>query len=371
MAHDLFTVQELVDAIVYSISDSYAVRRQRILSACALVSRSWVYPTQSLLFHEIHFHQNTPVAKPARWIGLKRTLEISPHLVHHIRRLHLYMGLLEDESILSSICNFPFTHLEQVKGQFYGTMQIHHALDLGQLFSLSTVRQVSLNFTSSAEPQVLPRIFERCSPACRDLELTLGCSHPLLPNVRDAEVMTSIPLKTLRLPLFGSALDRGLLPFLSPFDLPHLKALSIDRTANDSDIFWPEFYPVFNRLEFLSVCVMHAKTLDLSQFSNLSYLCISMEMDSISQQDMARLLSTMTSTHHIRELRVWFNVIEPDLEVCTWVDAVMSTVGIPIVEVRVHEAGWIKFFPRLREKNLVLIVPPGRGWRWDDIIATL
>ncbi|KAJ7880661.1 hypothetical protein B0H13DRAFT_2667761 [Mycena leptocephala] len=354
MAHALFTVQELVDAIVYFISDS-----EPALWACALVSRSWVHPTQSLLFCQIYLNRFTSVARPARWFGLKRTLEISPHLVHHIRRLRLNIAL-EDHSIISSICNFPFTHLQHVDWELFGTMQTQHALDLRQLFSLSTVRQVKL--TSSFEPQVFFRIFERCSPTCRDLELTLSCSLPL-PTVRDAEVTTPIPLVSLWLTLFGSGtLDRRLLPFLCPFSLSHLKELYTGTTTDD--IPWHELYPAFNGLELLSVpvkvrifglrsapvpiSVQYTKALDLSQFSNFSYLCISMGMSSTSQEEMATLLSTVTATHHIREFRFWFATIKaPVLEV----DTAMSTVDIPIVKVRVYEEGWVKFFLQLREKK--------------------
>jgi hypothetical protein len=79
-----------------------------------------------------------------------------------------------------------------------------------------------------------------------------------------------------------------------------------------------------------------------------------MGMSSTSQEEMAKLLSTVTATHHIREFRFWFATIKaPVLEVCTWVDTAMSTVDIPIVKVRVYEEGWVKFFPQLREKNMV------------------
>jgi hypothetical protein len=362
MTHDLFTVQELVDTIVYLIRGSGPDLR-----ACALVSRSWVHPAQSHLFRECRFTQilNEKRYRPEMWARLKQTLEISPHLISHIRHLNLHIRL-DGDSILSSICNFSFTHLEHVEGHFYATMSVQQALDLRQLLSMSTVRQVALTLPRpSLEPDIFPKIFERCSPALRDLELQLSRSPPSLP-VRAAGVTTPIPLVSLRLAIHGT-LDHRLFAFLQPLSVSQHKALSLVR-INDG-IVWHELYPVFHRLEFLSVpiqvrvfdpclalaliSVQYTKALDLSQFPHLSYLSLLiMTPQSETQKNLiARLVSTMTPILHIRRLGVQISWMLSDS--CAFIDAVMSTIDVPIVEVQVHAEKWAKFFPRLTEKNMV------------------
>ncbi|KAJ6534123.1 hypothetical protein B0H19DRAFT_1271865 [Mycena capillaripes] len=365
MAHNLFTVQELIDAMIYFLHGSVPALR-----ACALVSQSWVHPAQSLLFCEITFAETGPdraVETATLWARLKNVLEGSPHLVRHIRRLCIHIGL-DQTRVLSGICNFPFTHLEYVEGAFFGIMRKKHALDLQQLFSLSAVRQVKLRPPgSSLEPEIFPRIFERSSPALSHLELRLNGSISSLP-VNDARVGTPIALVSLRLELQGT-LDHRLLPFLRPFDISHLKALYLNGIRIDS-INWPELASAMTGLEVLSLLVQYTKALHLSAFPNLSNLGIAIPSGEITIQRnmMTRLMSTIAPTHHIRTIVLWLHWMMPDL--CMSLDAVLSTVHVPTVEIQVDVEECDTFFPRLSAKNMLHVVPRNPQW-WDDIIGSL
>ncbi|KAJ6545165.1 hypothetical protein B0H19DRAFT_1167071 [Mycena capillaripes] len=100
------TVAELLHHCIYFLRSS-----PPDLLSCALVARSWLFPAQSHLFHKISItHQNYNLL-PESEILLAR-LEVFPHLVRHIRRLHMDLTMGRDSSaVLSRICDISFTRV--------------------------------------------------------------------------------------------------------------------------------------------------------------------------------------------------------------------------------------------------------------------
>lgn len=94
--------QELLHSIISFLSDSPAD-----WPACALVSRSWVYPAQSHIFRRLSLKSVEDKHRLAQFLV---TMEISPHLLRHVHQLHL--GYHVSTETFLRVCNFSFTHLD-------------------------------------------------------------------------------------------------------------------------------------------------------------------------------------------------------------------------------------------------------------------
>ncbi|KAJ7141670.1 hypothetical protein C8R43DRAFT_1131290 [Mycena crocata] len=155
-------IPELVDYFI-----TYLRNSPSDLRACALVSRSWIYAaSQSHLFREVVLKNES--VDEVRWSRLHDVIQVSPHLVQHIRRLELSPIRLSRETF-SAACNFPFTRLEVVMIFLFEDADF---IDIQQLFSLPTLRRLEI------EPQLIDsvtftQIWDHISPSIRHDSLSL------------------------------------------------------------------------------------------------------------------------------------------------------------------------------------------------------
>ncbi|KAJ6550235.1 hypothetical protein B0H19DRAFT_1378823 [Mycena capillaripes] len=370
-----FAIQELVDLCIHFLRDS-----QRDLRACALVSRSWVYPAQSHVFREITIAGGDPGgtpltewgghrggAKPALWLQLQQTLETSPHLIPHIRRLSIDIRVRANEQLLLSICNFPFTHLEHAGSRFDGDFTLQTAFAFQELFSLPTIRSIKLKGAASLKPTTFTKIFERCSPSVRKLDVQVNGALPF-PAAPENHAGAPIKLASLMIAIVGP-IDRPLT--VHPFTTSNLKALALTSLFG---IAWNDVISGTKTIEFLSMIVQtgppanmavsaipSVKTfhtnLDLSMLPRLSVLHIktgTFGLDATVEGQMVNtLISTIPPEHQMHTIVITLSTAIPS----AWeaLDLTLSRMRVSSVEIQVYlrreEAPLC--FPRLSAKNIV------------------
>ncbi|KAJ7811091.1 hypothetical protein B0H14DRAFT_3880260 [Mycena olivaceomarginata] len=360
-----FTIQELVDRCIHFLRVS-----QRDLKACALVSRSWLYPAQSQIFREIIITAGNVVfsltqsghPKPARWSRLQQTLETSPHLIQHIRDLSIRIGAKPNEELLS-ICNFPFTHLEHVGSHCGEDFTAQIALAFQQLFSLPTIRSIELG---GMKPTDFAKTFERCSSAVTKLEVRVNGGLSFSRHTRKSHRNTNrTRLVNIR-------------------DTSNLKAL---RLTSMLGITWNDVVLGIKTVEILSMVVQNglprnvhfsqpvktiATNLDLSALPRLSVLHINkgaFDDPTVEAQMINALISTIPSQHQMHSIVLTLPTAIP----AVWeaLDLTLSRLRVSVVEIHVflHREEALLCFPRLSAKN-ILRVDYNPYW-WEDITAGL
>ncbi|KAJ7450500.1 hypothetical protein B0H11DRAFT_2077166 [Mycena galericulata] len=211
-------IQELVDHTIGYLE------RYADLTACALVSRSWVDTAQVQLFREIHLDLNRLSANESRWSLLCATLTLSPRLIRYIQRLYIKSSRMH-ERVFSAICVFPFAHLLDVFVSSERDIVISDAMSTQSLFSLPTLRRIGLA-GEFMEPAVFLNIWARCSRSVRHLHLQA------LQRVYD-EFETIPPLEELPISLeslgieYTECVADWLVHDHCCFDLSQLKLLSL------------------------------------------------------------------------------------------------------------------------------------------------
>ncbi|KAJ6566880.1 hypothetical protein B0H19DRAFT_1374268 [Mycena capillaripes] len=343
MDRNPLAIQELVNHCIDFLCDSMPD-----LMACALVSCSWLHQAQSHIFREI----SIAIADRKRfkaetlWGRLQQALQKSPHLIRHIRRLNIRLGDAR-LSLLSQICNFPFTYLEHAHSVFRGKLDLQAALSLQQLLSLPT-----------------PRI------------LNLTADWPL-PDFPDRDIEAAIPLASLMISTAGS-LDHRLLSALRLFTVTHLKALMIQTFW---DIRWHGLAPALNTIEILSIIVQRNHMgLDLSQFPRLSVLRIVLRAGTMSWLDggaqadrVVAILSTIRPEHRIHTVVItMYRMCSILSDTGGVLDDMLFSLCLPI-ELQV----WVDYtataaacLPRLRANHMLRVVPHNPRW-WEDTIEGL
>ncbi|KAJ6570932.1 hypothetical protein DFH09DRAFT_1153377 [Mycena vulgaris] len=395
-----FTIQELVNLCIHFLRDSL-----RELRACALVSRSWVYPAQSHVFREISIAGGDPggihsailgtrgqssVAggdcgefKPALWARLQQTLETSPHLIQHIRHLDIDIGARPNEQLLS-ICDFPFTHLEHVGSRFDGDFTLQTALAFQALFSLPTIRSIKLTGTAPLKPTTFAKTFERCSSAVRKLHVQVNGP---LPFPATPENHTGAPIKLVSLTIMTvGPIDRPLT--VHPFSTSNLKALALTSIFG---IAWHDVVPGTKTIEILSMVVQtgppasmavsafpSVKTfhtnLDLSALPRLSVLHIKTGTSGLDAAVEGKMINTLISTippeHQMHTIVITLHTSIPS----AWeaLDLTLSRLRVSTVEIQVylHRENAPMCFPRLSAKNILRVVHINPDW-WEDITGGL
>ncbi|KAF9009232.1 hypothetical protein BDZ89DRAFT_1078599 [Hymenopellis radicata] len=147
--------QELIDGIIESQGDDVPT-----LSACSLVSRSWLYPSQRCLFRELYLK-----IEPKRHRHLSRVLELlegAPHIAAHFRRLLVLdetrQGRKSDAECLHAIGLFAdvlrrLVNLRQVEvalcGDRWGPVPVVEDV-FRDVFSLSTLRTLAVSSVPKA-----------------------------------------------------------------------------------------------------------------------------------------------------------------------------------------------------------------------------
>ncbi|KAJ7662635.1 hypothetical protein DFH06DRAFT_356558 [Mycena polygramma] len=368
-----FDIQELVDQFIDHLKSSH-----QDLTSCALTARSWTDRAQSHLFHAPH------VTNPSLWdteasiMRFYDVLRTSPHLVCHVRHMEIDTSAATIGSV-AKICDFPFTHLERVsvvarKAPF----AIQGATALQQLFSLPTVSHVQV-CTPLLHLDTFLTLWER-RPGIRHLALRpLAVGH----EPADVDVLSEyrgraplIQLHSLCLQLERDRADiyRSILHI---FDVSHLTALSI---RDDMSVPWEQF--TAPRIEFLDLVVNHrGAVMDLSRFPNLARLRMGPGgyVDAI-----AKIISTVTSTHHIATVTLDMSQQSVWGTQCAQLDSALGAFRLPMrqppvveFEMRKTTSGVnekvILFFRSSASRDMIRFIFRSKGsqsW-WENVVDTL
>ncbi|KAK6981147.1 hypothetical protein R3P38DRAFT_3464656 [Favolaschia claudopus] len=238
-------VNELLDHCISALAPSAS-----ILSACALVSRSWAEIAQFHLFRAPHLTNPHCLTSDALLLKLYTILTESPRLLRHIRE-NMQPRFTNLKTVaLSTIKLIPSAFINLLESPHLRRLEFaHHNRDFASVM----------------------HVWERCSPAIRHLDLCcyrgVGAEYIVL----EKGLLQRITLKSLQLE-FGIDSDE---PFilqtwtLAPFDLSRLKALSI---KFGTTLFLPS-----HEVEILELDIGkndEAESYDLSSFTNLHILRI-------------------------------------------------------------------------------------------------
>ncbi|KAJ6534196.1 hypothetical protein B0H19DRAFT_1271924 [Mycena capillaripes] len=364
MSPNPLAVQELVDHCVDFLRDS-----NPDLKACALVSRSWVHPAQSRLFRKFSTED--------LWAPFLEALEASPHLIRHVRHLHIDLFLYTvDISTLSQICSFPFTHIDSVDIEIRSLSE-PIVMPLQKLLGFPTLRSAEVYCTTlSAE---FAQLWGQSS--VRDVELSC------LVGTNEANTLplqgTPPALESLWISGDEAALAYCIMRKPTPFDLSHLKVLKV---GNNRDFPWQSFAQMVGTIESLH-CVAHVRVsisnpitftftqdplapVHLSMFPRLSHLRVRLDYTSKSPI-LLNLLAGVTRSTRLRTITLSISslivhgipagevLVTSAEEVYDQIDSVISTLpmyDLPSVELEQDPAEYdqiIPYFPRMSSKNLV------------------
>ncbi|KAF7368592.1 hypothetical protein MVEN_00183000 [Mycena venus] len=373
-----FDIQELVDHCISFLADSDSVSD---FLSCSLVARSWVHAAQSHLFRNICYDRHLvaggrKAASAQWWMKLHDTLRASPHILRHVRGLTLDTLGTPNENLkhVFNICVLPFTHLDDV------TISVPRLdlVSLQKLISRRTLRRLKLKINID-DWSVFGAIWESCSPSLRHIDLS-GClflfDQPAHSIPRRAE---TIQLHSLRLWFWGCYLHpEDVYPWaLYPFDLTHLKALSI---SNDLGYPWNDGPP--ETIQFLDIDFKADGTkIEISSFPNLSVFRIT--IDASTLPIVFETLSAILPSHRIRMIIISPGIYyELDKMDCAQLDSALANLPLPhpiTVEVEVNSF-WncrSEFFPQLTSRNMLRFVERSNpdptmvdGW-WRNLVDTL
>ncbi|KAJ7876232.1 hypothetical protein B0H13DRAFT_1004725 [Mycena leptocephala] len=357
-----FDIQELVDHCISLLAESHSN-----LKSCALVARSWVHAAQSHLFRRIPSLGPGP-GFPAEewWMRLHNALKTFPHLLRLVQELILQPSNTDTEkTFFTRICTLPFTHLETVSISAYRSDE----MALQQLFSCPSVRRIKLN--SAVEHwSFFEHIWERCSPTIRHLDLSSYIWISVDPSSRIPERVAPIQLHSLRLWFWGRSTDIQLDAVYSwaiyPFDLSHLKALSIRDTLGFP---WKRCHT--ESVEILEVWSMEYP-IDLSAFPHLSLLRINLDASDMLPMVLGTL-STIAPSNCIHTISIVCSSPLDTME-CIQLDSKLTTLPMSypfVVEFELdfewpsHEL--VECFPALISRDMLRFVRHEEGLPTADI----
>ncbi|KAJ7448521.1 hypothetical protein FB451DRAFT_1567222 [Mycena latifolia] len=347
-------LQELIEHCIAFLPDSPSNLR-----ACALVSRSWVYGAQSRIFRDIDFTSGQKNEADATWSRLHQTLDGSPHLIHHVRRLHITSGVLSDVA-LSTVCSFPFTQLVYAEILYPVRMPGSVQTAIEELLSRPTLRRLRIeaNFPEFSQ------IWGRCSPSIRHMELSCFRSSRLDVDPIPPRRFPHTPLESLRL---GSCslIDDRLLHDMCPLDMSHLKALSLSH-MNGGVLRWPKFTSALGTIEVLDLgFAAYGNVIDLSALTSLTI--IRLRVPASGWKLVLDTLSTITAPKCIR--RIVFHTCFMERIGCGRLDTILDSLPMHTLftldlEMDSIGAAWPakQYFPQLTSRKMVRIVPHERNW---------
>ncbi|KAJ7171354.1 hypothetical protein C8R46DRAFT_1262748 [Mycena filopes] len=254
-----FDIQELVDHCIDFLRDS-----RPDLKACALVSRSWVYPAQHHLFRLLHLPSQPMGTRTAErsWGRFHDITQASPHVVRHIHGLRIIATYLSNTSLLN-LCGLPFTRLSCVVFRIHEPISQQRAEALSLLFALPCLRRVTLDcIYGAAEPWL--RVWECFSPSIKHLDIHCrGNAASEFPPPTDGRA--PIILDSLRIRSLPS------LPGWLRNTFSCVRVLSLDVMH----IPWSEFAALSHTVEVLDVAITMSPETSLL-FPKLSLLRILM-----------------------------------------------------------------------------------------------
>ncbi|KAJ7501146.1 hypothetical protein B0H11DRAFT_1993809 [Mycena galericulata] len=349
-------IQELVDHTIGYL-DQYPD-----LTACALVSRSWVDAAQVQLFREIHLDLDWSSANESRWSLLYATLTLSPRLIRYIQRLYIKPSRMH-AGVFSAICVFPFAHLLDVFVSSERDIVMSDAMSLQSLFSLPTLRRIGLT-GEFMDPAVFLNIWARCSRSVRHLNLqALQRVYDEFGTIPPLEEFP-IPLKSLRIE-YTECVEDWLVHDHCCFDLSRLKLLSLH--SNIHLLRSPAFQRAFESIEALDFQIVDfniTKAVDLSAFPNLSVLRITCRAPNPLPLILP-VFSTIAPTNRIHTIALVASFSEIELRE---LDAALSGLAGPVVELTVDAERYsyaASFLPLLRATDRLRRVDYNA--RWFDV----
>ncbi|KAJ7114065.1 hypothetical protein C8R44DRAFT_881614 [Mycena epipterygia] len=340
--------QELVDHIIGFLRDS-----PRDLSTCALVARSWVFVAQSHVFRNASFKsESTPLENEYRLARFQETLSTSPHLIRLVRQLHIDLYEVSTE-LFVTICNLPFTHLEEIRVLYPPPSP----LALQQLLSLPSLLRLEMR-GGRLEPQIWDRCF-----SLRHLNL-----HYYEESTESHPTRQSSPIRLESLRITNSDHVCNWLTN-TPFDFSGLKALSLDHAdllgknllGSQQLVSAP---PTIEILDLALTGSMNKPTIDLSSFPRLRHLRIS-DVSSETWPWMSAMLSTITSSTKISTIRIviYYFLIDVAME---QLDLQLSQLpSSSTVEFSLQPYEYARIaptLPRLCSKNMLRRVDDDRDW---------
>ncbi|KAJ6497327.1 hypothetical protein C8R45DRAFT_1211253 [Mycena sanguinolenta] len=342
--------QELTDHIISFLHDS-----PRDWSACALVSRSWVYATQSHIFRCLYLLSDGG-ANERRWARFLELSAKSPDLTRHVRQLGVTTFVerrMSTETFLA-ICTFPFTRLDGVWLILRPTPSEIPVVQ--RLLGCPTLRCARI---VCDEPSCFFSIWDRCSAALVHVNVSyfsrsqerFRSSQPSAAPIR----LESLDLDTS----VGEGLHDWLMHPFCPLDFSALKTVSV---GNNTEILQSDkFAPARQTIETLELAASNIKpVLDLSSFPALQVL----RMDpGVGWWWAYNTLATITASSRILKI-----IIVGYLDTTTHelFDAELSALPIsPTIEFEIHPpyyADMITNLPRLMSKNMLHCAKEDPEW---------
>ncbi|KAJ7118088.1 hypothetical protein C8R44DRAFT_878722 [Mycena epipterygia] len=355
--------QELVEYIIDFLYDS-----PRDWPACALVARSWVYPTQSHIFRSIRLLWSLK-RNERLWVRFEALTDASPHLIRHVRYLYAHgrNQRLHTDTIVA-ICTFPFTHLQGASVSF-SEPDTACMFALQQLLSLPTLHRLKITCSQTNSSDFF-QIWDRCSPRLRHLEL--DCDLKSTEAFRPTQQYTSpIPLETLHVVTRTEGVHDWLTHSRSPFDVSGLRHLISSFTRTEL-LLSEKFAPALRTIQALVLCVDATKpTLNLSSLPNLLFLRICVIFRDYYPWVLATL-STIAPTQHILKIVL---VGQLDTVPSEQVDAQLASLPTPpVLELEPAEYDrMIPHMPLLNAQNLLRRMDYNEPWlrHFTGITGTL
>ncbi|KAJ7809868.1 hypothetical protein B0H14DRAFT_3151445 [Mycena olivaceomarginata] len=302
------------------------------------------------------------------FLRLHNVLEASPHLIRYVRELSLRHtdGYSTDLATFRKVSNFPFIHLESFSIEISERQQLSDGYSSGlrRLFGLPTLVYLKLDIVIH-EFSAFLEIWGGFSPSIRHVELTARLSFEDEPEL-DNPVVTPNPIQldSLQVTLSHSnplSDHFGMYRWaLGPFDLSHLRALSI---RDDAGVPWERF--ASQTIQLLDVDAREEESpINLSLFPNLLLLRIT-PVNSIPSM-LLETLSTVASFHRLQSIMidtcygyVPFSLDWDETE-CAPLDSALSalcaTVEFEVIfGSEIHEDA-NKLFPELTSRNMLRFV---------------
>ncbi|KAJ7368413.1 hypothetical protein DFH08DRAFT_25208 [Mycena albidolilacea] len=338
MTSNPLLVQELVDECLSYLSDAKDLER------CALVCRPWSHVAQRALFRVVSIPRSS-----SAWNRLENTLRTSPHLVPHIRTLFL-RSIHFQITELNKICNFPFTHVENIAVDHSGPMS--PMVELQALLSVRSLRRLKLDYYFFDTAAFLP-IWDMCSTNIRHLDLSCNSTsgHILRPP---SAPIAPIALESLRVDTHVKGIGYWFNHDLCPFDISRLTVLSLGAHSSITD--WSRMAPALRTIKALEFTISDIEDveepLDLSLFPNVSFLHIAIDVRELST--VLDCLSTIPSDSHVRQIVLSF--VYSRFTVSDELDSKLTELALESVGLEVDAAeyrSWVSHFPQLSSRNLV------------------
>ncbi|KAJ6568017.1 hypothetical protein DFH09DRAFT_1080922 [Mycena vulgaris] len=355
-------VQELVDQCIELVSGSVSD-----LKACALVHSTWTSTAQRHLFREIYlflrYDDNPAPQKLVDALASSR-----PHLIPHIRRLHIKTHCPSVEmfpAICSAIYDEKISNLECVwiDGDI-PDLSSPSVVAMQQLFSAPNLRRVIL--CDLANLSAFLNIWDRCSSNLRHLRLEDVLPRAkALPDLRK-QAAGRLTIESLRVKSPSDALKKWLAHNDCPLDFSYLKPVSLDSHA--ALLSESRFAKAWQTVEALEL-TLHQKSrpFNLSLFPKLLLLRIIISHGGLPSA--TDILSTIARSNRIRKITIILNL--PNSEACGTLDHKLSALpmsNFPLIELEgppVHDQ-WIPHFPELSSTNMIRRTDPKHGHRWFD-----